>query len=81
MKRAASIGRRFLGDNSGPTASEYALILALVAAAVVGASSLIGPRVSGIFSSLPIPAVAAQDPSPPRLPPAHAKTYGRIANR
>lgn len=43
---------KFLVDESGPTAVEYAVMLALVIVVVVGAVTLIGGKVSSIFTNL-----------------------------
>ena len=37
----------YLNDESGATAAEYALIIALVAAAIVGALTTLGTSISG----------------------------------
>ena len=42
--------RRFLKDQSGPTATEYAIMLALIAAGVIVAMGSFGDHVSGIYS-------------------------------
>lgn len=43
---------RFLRDESGPTAVEYAVMLALVIVVAVGSVTLIGNKVSSIFTNL-----------------------------
>lgn len=44
--------RRFLKDESGATAIEYALIAALMAVAVIGAISILGPSLEGAFQDI-----------------------------
>jgi Flp pilus assembly pilin Flp len=40
----------FIGDESGGTAAEYALILALIASAIVTSLAVVGGAVSGSLS-------------------------------
>jgi len=44
--------RRFLNDESGATAIEYALIAGLIFLAIVGAIIPIGTSLSGMFSDV-----------------------------
>ncbi len=44
------IGRRFLSDERGGTAIEYAIIAALIFLAIVAAIIPIGSDLSGVFS-------------------------------
>lgn len=44
--------RRFLSDESGVSAIEYALIAALVAVAIVGAIDILGQEVNDAFWSV-----------------------------
>jgi pilus assembly protein Flp/PilA len=41
--------KRFLSDESGPTAAEYAVLLALIIMAVIGAVTTVGSSTSGIW--------------------------------
>ena len=43
---------RFLESEDGPTATEYAVMLALIIVVCIGAITGIGTTVSGIFSSV-----------------------------
>ena len=43
---------RLLKDESGATAIEYGLIAALIAVAIIGALTLLGPEVAGTFSDV-----------------------------
>ncbi|MDE1982321.1 MAG: Flp family type IVb pilin [Betaproteobacteria bacterium] len=49
MKRRV---RTFVASEEGVSAIEYALIAALIAAAIIGAVSLLGTNVSSEFSSI-----------------------------
>jgi pilus assembly protein Flp/PilA len=42
---------QYLGDESGASAAEYALILALIALVIIGAVTTLGGNISAIFSS------------------------------
>ena len=42
----------FLRAEDGPTATEYAVLLALIAVGVIGAMSLFGVRVNNIYTAL-----------------------------
>lgn len=42
---------RFLKDESGATAIEYGLIVALIAVAIIGTVSTLGGKINGAFSS------------------------------
>ena len=44
--------RRFIHNESGATAIEYALIAALIAVAIVGAVQGVGTHVSTVFSQI-----------------------------
>lgn len=50
---------RFLGDEEGATAIEYALIAAFVGIAMISALSTIAPGLNGIFTSLATTLLAA----------------------
>jgi len=43
---------RFLKDESGATAIEYGLIASLIAVAIVGVLTLLGPKLSGVFTTV-----------------------------
>jgi pilus assembly protein Flp/PilA len=42
---------QYLGDESGASAAEYALILALVAIAIIGGLTLLGTTINAVLSS------------------------------
>ena len=44
--------RRFWASEDGPTTTEYAVLLALIAAAVIGAMGLFGVRMEAIYTVL-----------------------------
>ncbi len=44
--------KRFIQSEDGPTATEYAVMLALIIIVAIGAISGIGVTVSGIFTSV-----------------------------
>ena len=44
--------QRFLAHNSGQTLTEYALILAVIAIAVVAVMTLMGEQIQGVFQSI-----------------------------
>ena len=44
--------KKFVGDESGVTAIEYALIAALIAVAAIGAFTLVGTNLSTLFSTI-----------------------------
>ena len=44
--------KRFLREEDGPTATEYAVMLALIIVVAIAAVSGLGSRVNGIFTSL-----------------------------
>ena len=41
---------QYLGDESGASAAEYALILALVAIAIIGGLTVLGTTINGVLS-------------------------------
>ncbi len=43
---------RFAKDESGATAIEYGLIAALIAVAIIGTLTLIGPKLDGVFKQV-----------------------------
>ncbi len=44
--------RSFLGDDSGATAIEYALIASLIAVFIIAAVQLVGTQVSTVFTEV-----------------------------
>jgi pilus assembly protein Flp/PilA len=52
MNKAISRVRRFLMSEEGPTAVEYAVMLALIVAAIVTIVTNLGKKVSGTFSTV-----------------------------
>ncbi len=44
--------RDFLRNEDGPTATEYAVMLALIIVVCIAAVTLLGQRVSGVFQSV-----------------------------
>ncbi len=50
MKALVKKARNFLKSEDGPTATEYAVMLALIIIVALAAITLLGTRVSGIFS-------------------------------
>ena len=52
MQRVIERAREFLRSEDGPTATEYAVMLALIIAVVIGAVSLLGVKVSEMFTSI-----------------------------
>ena len=49
--KIASFVRRFLNDEQGPTAVEYAVMLALVLMAVISAINAVGNSTSAMFQN------------------------------
>ncbi|CAL9914305.1 pilus assembly protein Flp/PilA [Candidatus Liberibacter solanacearum] len=47
-----NIIRHFLHDESGATAIEYGLLVALVAVAIIGSVSSLGTRLAGTFKKI-----------------------------
>jgi pilus assembly protein Flp/PilA len=52
MKSLASIMRRFLVSEDGPTAVEYAVMLALIVLVCITAISTVGTRTSTTFNNM-----------------------------
>ena len=44
--------KRFLKSEDGPTATEYAVMLALIIMVAIGAVSLVGTKVTDVFTSV-----------------------------
>ena len=53
--------RRFLDDQAGATAIEYALLGLLVAVAIIGTVSVLGGRVETLFNDTATAVLATQD--------------------
>ena len=51
-KTMNSTVRRFLKDEDGPTAVEYALMLALIVLLAVGAIAALGGSMNGVFQGI-----------------------------
>jgi pilus assembly protein Flp/PilA len=51
MKTFVKICRRFLRDEDAPTATEYAVMLALIIVVAIGAVTLLGQRVSSTMGA------------------------------
>lgn len=51
MKAMLSRAKAFLKSEDGPTATEYAVMLALIIVVCIGAVTALGTKVSGSFSS------------------------------
>ena len=52
MNRCFKLVKSFLRDDSGATATEYAVMLALIIVIALGAISALGTKVSGTFSNV-----------------------------
>lgn len=52
MNRVREQLRRFLRSEEGPTATEYAVLIALICIAVISALSSFGSNMDGIYTSL-----------------------------
>jgi pilus assembly protein Flp/PilA len=52
VRRLAQDVKRFLQDESGPTAVEYAVMLALIVVVCVGAITVLGQNASGTFAGV-----------------------------
>jgi pilus assembly protein Flp/PilA len=51
-KKLMNVVRRFLADESGPTAVEYAVMLALILVACITIVTSLGTSTSGTFSTV-----------------------------
>jgi pilus assembly protein Flp/PilA len=49
MRQFYSTAKRFIRDESGANALEYALVMILVAFAIVGGAGLLGTNLNGLF--------------------------------
>ena len=52
MRNLIGLGRRFLNNDSGATAIEYALIAGSISIVIVAAASAVGTSVSGVFTNV-----------------------------
>jgi pilus assembly protein Flp/PilA len=52
MKSFLNVARNFLQSEDGPTATEYAVMLALIIIVALGAITGLGGTVSGIFTNV-----------------------------
>lgn len=52
MKALVSRAKAFLRSEDGPTATEYAVMLALIIIVAIGAITLLGQKVSTMFSAV-----------------------------
>ena len=52
MAMVYSLARRFLKSEDGPTATEYAVMLALIIMVALGAITGIGTKVESMFTSM-----------------------------
>jgi pilus assembly protein Flp/PilA len=52
MNAFVSRMQQFLVNEDGPTATEYAVMLALIIIVAIGAITLLGNKVQGIFSNV-----------------------------
>jgi pilus assembly protein Flp/PilA len=52
MSRLGQCARRFLKDEDGPTAVEYAVMLALIVIVCIAAISTLGSTASNIFNNV-----------------------------
>lgn len=50
MEKALQLAKRFVHDEEGVTAIEYGLIAALIAVVIIGAVTLVGNGLNGIFT-------------------------------
>ncbi|TMJ74652.1 MAG: Flp family type IVb pilin [Alphaproteobacteria bacterium] len=47
-----SLMRSFLSDESGATATEYAMLIIFIALAIAGGATLLGNNINNLFSSI-----------------------------
>jgi pilus assembly protein Flp/PilA len=59
MKRFLTSVQRFLQDESGPTAVEYAVMLALIIVVCIAAITTLGSNAQNIFSNVALNAAAS----------------------
>jgi len=58
MTRWIALGRNFLADESGPTAVEYAVMLALILVVCIAAITALGSNASSTYSNVSLNAAA-----------------------
>jgi len=63
MAKWFSAARRFVADESGPTAVEYAVMLALIIVVCITAVTTLGLNASGTFSNVSLNAAAGSSGS------------------
>ena len=59
MKRLVKSLQRFLRDESGPTAVEYAVMLALIVVVCIAAITALGSNANKVFSNVALNTAAA----------------------
>jgi pilus assembly protein Flp/PilA len=59
MTSVTSFLRRFLKDENGPTAVEYAVMLALIVVVCLAAITTLGSNAAGVFSNVALNTAAA----------------------
>ncbi len=52
MSKVVNLAKRFVAETDGPTATEYAVMLALIIVVSIAAISSLGTKVSQIFSAV-----------------------------
>jgi len=63
MSRWIAVVRRFVADESGPTAVEYAVMLALIIVVCITAVTTLGTNASSTFSNVSLNAAASSSGS------------------
>ena len=63
MSKWLAVVRQFVADESGPTAVEYAVMLALIIVVCVAAITALGTGASGTFSNVSLNAAAGNSGS------------------
>jgi pilus assembly protein Flp/PilA len=58
MSQLSAAARRFLCDESGPTAVEYAVMLALIVVVCIAAITTLGHNANNIYSNVALNAAA-----------------------
>jgi pilus assembly protein Flp/PilA len=58
MSQLIAAARRFLRDESGPTAVEYAVMLALIVVVCIAAITTLGSNANNIYSNVALNAAA-----------------------
>ena len=52
MEKFVQTAKQFWNDESGVTAVEYAVMIAIVSALIIGGGNLLGPAVKGAFDAI-----------------------------